>query len=116
MKQFITFITIVLFSANVINAQSPCKDGLCVVQFNAGFNEKNKVTWLSELTDCTIKDIDIMTDASAAGKYKIVVVPTIVIYNDGEEVKRFQANIMMTMEATVKDVQHAIDDVIMEGF
>ena len=42
--------------------------------------------------------------------------PTIVIYNNGEEVKRFQANIMMEMEATKKDVQSAIDDIIMEGF
>ena len=116
MKQIITFFTIVLFSMNVINAQSPCKDGICVVQFNAGFNEKNKVTWLEELTDCKIKNIDIQQETTAAGEYKIVVVPTIVIYNDGEEVKRFQANIMMTMEATIKDVQSAIDDVIMEGF
>ena len=42
--------------------------------------------------------------------------PTIVIYNNGEEVKRFQANIMMEMEATKDDVQDAIDDIIMEGF
>ena len=34
------------------HGQSPCgSDGLCVVQFNAGFNEANKVKWLSELTE-----------------------------------------------------------------
>ena len=116
MKKFIIFLTVVLLGMNVGNAQSPCKDGICVVQFNAGFNEANKVTWLGNLTDCKTKYIDIQKETTAAGKYKIVVVPTIVIYNDGEEVKRFQANIMMTMEATIKDVQGAIDDVIMEGF
>ena len=60
--------------------------------------------------------IDIQTDTEAASKYKIVVVPTIVIYSDGEEVGRFQANIMMQMEATKKDVQEKIDEIIMSDF
>ncbi len=77
------------------------------MQFNAGFNEANKVTWVDKLKECDTKFIDIQKDTKAAGKYKIVVVPTIVIYNDGEEVARFQANIMMTMEATRKEVQDA---------
>ena len=100
----------------IANAQAPCKDGLCVVQYNANWNASKSVDWLNKLTDCKIKEIDIATDTEAAGKYKIVVVPTIVIYNNGEEVKRFQANIMMEMEATKDDVQDAIDDIIMEGF
>jgi hypothetical protein len=45
-----------------------------------------------------------------------VVVPTIVIFNNNEEVKRFQANIMMTMEATKKEVQNSIDEIVMEAF
>ena len=103
--------------ASSAHGQSPCgDDGLCVVQFNAGFNEANKVTWLGELNDCKNSFIDIQTDAAAAGKYKIVVVPTIVIYNGGEEVARFQANIMMAMEATQEEVQEKIDEIIMEDF
>ena len=98
------------------NGQSPCGDNLCVVQFNAGFNEANKVTWVGELTDCSNKFIDIQVDATAAGKYKIVVVPTLVIYNGGEEVGRFQANIMMKMEATKEEVQEKIDEILMDSF
>ena len=30
--------------------------------------------------------------------------------------ERFQANIMMDMEATLKDVQESVDDAHMEGF
>ena len=107
-----------LFICTTINAQSPCGDvdGLCVVQFNAAWNAGKSVDWLGDLTDCKVKEIDIAEDTKAAGAYKIVVVPTIVIYNNGEEVKRFQANIMMEMEATKDDVQGAIDDIIMEGF
>ena len=102
--------------ASSANGQSPCGDNLCVVQFNAGFNEANKVTWVGELTDCDNKFIDIQIDAAAASKYKIVVVPTLIIYNGGEEVGRFQANIMMKMEATKKEVQEKIDEILMDSF
>ena len=102
--------------ASSANGQSPCGDDLCVEQFNAGFNEANKVTWVGELTDCDNKFIDIQIDAAAASKYKIVVVPTLIIYNGGEEVGRFQANIMMKMEATKKEVQEKIDEILMDSF
>ena len=113
---YILFLLLLIMSGSV-NAQSPCGgDDLCVVQFNAGFNEANKVPWLDKLTDCNTKFIDIQKDAKASAKYKIVVVPTIVIYNGDEEVTRFQANIMMQMEAKKNDVQGKIDEIIMEGF
>ena len=113
--KYIVLLLLMIMSSSA-NGQSPCGDNLCVVQFNAGFNEANKVTWVKELTDCSTKFIDIQKDTKAAGKYKIVVVPTIVIYNNGEEVERFQANIMMQMEATKKEVQEKIDEIIMDSF
>ena len=111
-------ILLILMAISVsVKGQSPCgDDGLCVVQFNAGFNEANKVKWVGELGDCETSFIDIGTDAKAAGKYKIVVVPTILIFNGEEEVGRFQANIMMKMEATKDEVQEKIDEIIMEDF
>ena len=40
-------ILILMLVSSTASGQSPCgNDGLCVVQFNAGFNEGNKVTWL----------------------------------------------------------------------
>jgi len=93
-----------------------CGDGICVVQFNAKFNAANEVQWLDELTDCTTTTVDITTDPSLPNEYKIVVVPTILVMEDGEEVERFQANIMMTMEATKEDVQESIDNIIMSKF
>ena len=93
-----------------------CDDGICVIQFNAKFNAVNEVTWLDELTDCTTTTVDITTDPSLPQDYKIVVVPTILILEDGAEVARFQANIMMTMEATQNEVQESIDNIIMSKF
>ena len=115
--KYIVLLLLFMILASSASGQSPCKgDGLCVVQFNAGFNETNKVKWLGELTDCNTNTVDIVANPNLPKEYKIVVVPTILILEDGEEVARFQANIMMTMEATRKEVQDAVDEIIMEAF
>jgi len=118
-KMFAGYILLLwlMIMSSPANAQSPCgNDELCVVQFNAGFNAPNKVEWVTSLGECETSFIDIGTDTKAAGKYKIVVIPTILIFNGSEEVGRFQANIMMQMEATKKEVQGKIDEIIMESF
>ena len=119
MKIFVGYVLILLFMlvSSPAKGQSPCgNDDLCVVQFNAGFNEANKVPWVIELKDCKNTFIDIGTDAAAAGKYKIVVVPTILIFNGDTEVARFQANIMMKMETEKKEIQGKIDEILMDAF
>ena len=91
-------------------------DGLVVVEFNASFNKANEVQWLPKLTDCEIQRVDIAADSRWSSEYKIVVVPTLLVLNNNEEVKRFQANIMMSMETTRKEVQESLDEIIMEAF
>ncbi len=87
-----------------------------VIHFNANWNATNDVKWVEDLSDCKIKKIDIATDTDAATKYEIVVVPTIVIFNDGEEVKRYQADISFAMKATKEEVQEKIDEIMMDSF
>ena len=61
-----------------------------VKQFNAGWNSTNDVSWIMDLKDCKTKGyVDIGTDKEAQKKYKIAVVPTIIIFKDDEEVARF---------------------------
>ena len=62
------------------------------------------------------KNADIATNTAAQSKYKIIVVPTIIVFNHGEEVKRYQANIMMQIEAKLEDVQDLVDETVMESF
>ena len=110
------FLLLVLFLISSILYSQDFPDGMVVVEFNASFNKSNEVTWLSKLSDCEIQRVDIAADSRWASEYKIVVVPTLVVFNNNEEAKRFQANIMMTMEATRKEVQDAVDEIIMEAF
>ena len=89
---------------------------LTVVHFNAGWNSANDVEWLTKLGDAEKMNCDIQTDTDAQKKYSVVVVPTIILFSNGEEVKRFQADISFKMAATKKEVQGAIDEVLMDSF
>lgn len=93
-----------------------CGSGICVVEFNASFNSQNSVPWIEGLEDCETSRVDIASNPDLQKEHKIVVVPTIVIFNEGEEVKRFQANIMMSMEASEADVQDAVDEILLNDF
>ena len=88
-----------------------------VMQFNAGWNNANDVSWAQSLEDCkTISYTDIAKDTEAQTKYKIAVVPTIIIFKDGEEVARFQADLSFKMVATREEVQEEINDQMMSDF
>ena len=110
------FLLLILLFISSIGVSQDFPDGMVVVEFNSSFNKSNEVAWLSKLSDCEVQRVDIAADSRWASEYKIVVVPTLVVFNNNEEAKRFQANIMMTMEATRKEVQDAIDEIIMEAF
>jgi len=109
------FFTFIFVTCGIAVAQD-FPNGMVAVEFNASFNKSNEVGWLLNLSDCETQRVDITADSRWSKEYKIVVVPTIVIFNNNEEVKRFQANIMMTMEATKKEVQNSIDEIVMEAF
>ena len=102
MKKLLLILLLLLSSFAF--SQNECDEDICVIQFNAGWNEANSVDWLEKLTDCGTMNIDIATDTEAQSKYEIVVVPTIIVFN-GKEVKRFQADISFSMKATKKEVQ-----------
>ena len=87
-----------------------------VKYFNAAWNSANEIEWVDKLTDCEIEKYDIGTSPADAGKYKVVVVPTILIFQDGEEVERYQADISFKMSATREEVQDEIDELIMSAF
>ena len=84
--------------------------------FNAGWNEANGVDWFMDL-DCKTKSIvDISKQTDMAKQYKIAVVPTIIIFKDGEEALRFQADLSFKMVATKEEVIEAIDELLMSDF
>ena len=90
---------------------------ITVKHFNAEWNKANSADWFMDLKDCNTKGyVDIVEDPEAQKKYKIAVVPTIIIFKDGEEVARFQADLSFKMVATREEVQEEIDNQLMSDF
>ena len=112
----LTYMLIMLFMfiGGAALGQNMCNSDICVVQFNASWNESNSVDYLDKLTDCNVMNVNI-DEGTYQSDYKIVVVPTIIVFN-GEEVERFQANIMMQMDATRKEIQNVVDEIIYSDF
>tara|TARA_R110002012_G_scaffold107587_1_gene249567 strand:- start:2433 stop:2756 length:324 start_codon:yes stop_codon:yes gene_type:complete len=107
MKALITFI--------IIFISSSCIAQIKAVHFNADWNKNNDVVWFSKLKECDRQALLIEQNDNQT-KYKIAVVPTIIIFDDGEEVKRFQADISFSMVATKKEIQNYIDELIISKF
>ena len=104
------FVLLFMLICNTLSAQ------VVVTQYNADWNSANDVEWLKKLDDCDITKVDIVKKPKQQKKHKIVVVPTIIIFKDGEEVKRFQADISFTMKATRKELQDIINEQLMSDF
>ena len=115
-RTVLTYLLLMLFMlvGGTVLSQNMCNSDICVVQFNASWNEANGVDYLDKLTDCEVMNVNI-DEGTYQSDYEIVVVPTIIVFN-GKEVERFQANIMMQMEATRKEVQSVVDEIIYSDF
>ena len=83
--------------------------------FNAEWNKANNIEWFNKLTDVDKETMDI-GDGDCQKKYQIAIVPTIVIFKDGEEVKRFQADLSFKLLATREEIQETIDEILMSDF
>lgn len=110
MNKLITIIFLLLAWSFTTKAQ------VTVTHFNAEWNKANAVVWVKKLKDCDVTYVDIAKTPKLQTKHKVVVVPTIIIYKDGEEVERFQADISFKMAATREEVQEIIDELIMSDF
>ena len=86
-----------------------------VIHFNAGWNSANDVEWFNKLSDANKKSLSI-DDSDIQTKYSIAIVPTIIVFDDGEEVKRYQADLSFKMKATREEIQEYIDELIISKF
>ncbi len=110
-KTFATYLFVLYLSF----ASLECFSQITVRHFNAEWNSANNVKWFEELKECNKKRLLIEENNNQA-KYAIASVPTIIVFKDGEEVKRFQADLSFKMVATREEIQEYIDELIMSDF
>ena len=122
MKNLILIIFIII--SNTVYAQDflheddyekKTKQGIVLVEFWADFNKINKVP-LKKIYDCKKYRVDMSQDPSLMVKHSIMAVPTVIIYHNGKEIKRFLPSLMMKLDADVKDIQGIIDELVGDKF
>ena len=79
---------------------------IVVTHFNAEWNDPNKAEWVGELEECEITYVDIAASPKIQKKHEVIVVPTIIIFKDGEEVKRWQADLSFKIVAKASYSTH----------
>jgi len=80
-----------------------------ITHFNAEWNKQNKAEWVDSLTDCEVTHTKCPKKIK---RNKVTVLPTIIIYKDGEEVKRYQADLSFKMIATREELQEYINELL----
>ena len=123
MKNLIIFMVFILmtskgFSQDFIHQddfKKKTSQGVVLVEFWAEFNAINQVN-LKKLYDCKKYRVDMSTDPNLMVTHKIMAVPTVIIYHNGKEVKRFLPSLMMKLDAEIKDIQAVIDELVGDKF
>ena len=92
--------------------------GLVVVEFWAGWNEANKVTLLDEWDtfDAKVYRVNIESYPDIQKDNGVVVLPTIIFYDDGEEVERLQGDMSFTLKVTTKQLDDIVEEILSSKF
>ena len=91
---------------------------IVVVEFYATWNETNKVTILDTWDTFEAKvyriNIDLYSDIQANNN--VVILPTIIFYDEGEEIKRLQGDMSFTLKTTIEELDDIIEEILSSKF
>lgn len=92
--------------------------GVVVVEFWAGWNEVNKVTLLDEWEtfDAKVYRINIEQFPGIQNNNKVVILPTIIFYDEGEEVQRLQGDMTFTLKTSIKELDKVVEEILGSKF
>ena len=100
------------------NFEKATARNLVVVEFWATWNETNKVTLLEEWENFDVKiyriNIDLYPNIQAEND--VVILPTIIFYDDGEEVKRLQGDMSFTLKTTIEQLDEIVEEILGSKF
>ena len=92
--------------------------GLVVVEFWASWNDANKVTLLDEWEtfDAKVYRLNIDLYPTVQSKNGVVILPTIIFYDDGEEVERLQGDMSFSLKVTKEELEEIVEEVLGSKF
>ena len=91
---------------------------IVVVEFWAGWNETNKVTLLEEWENFDVKiyRINIELYPGIQSDNDVVILPTIIFYDDGEEAERIQGDMSFSLKTTTKELDEIVEEILSSKF
>ena len=100
------------------NFEKATARGLVVIEFWATWNEGNKVLILEEWDtfDAKVYRINIESFPKIQANNNVVILPTIIFYDEGEEVKRLQGDMSFTLKTTTKELDEIIEEILGSKF
>ena len=98
------------------NFDSKIAKDIVVVEFWAGWNSSNEFNELIKLKDCVVYRVDISAYMDIQMGYNVSAIPTIIIFDNGEEKERFKPNVMFQLEADKKTIQNSVDTLTLNKF
>ena len=100
------------------NFEKATTRGLVAVEFYATWNEVNKVTAIDEWDSFDAKvyrlNIDLFPKIQADNN--VVILPTIIFYDDGEEVHRLQGDMTFTLKTTTDELDGVVEEILSSKF
>ena len=87
-----------------------------VIEFWVGWNSSNEFSDLSKLKECEKYRVDIGRCDRIQNEYDITAIPTVIVFDNGEEKERFLPNIMFQLDADKKTIQHSVDTITLNKF
>ena len=92
--------------------------GIVAVEFWATWNEANKVILLDEWDTFDAKvyrvNIDLYSDIQT--KNNVVILPTIIFYDEGEEVERLQGDMSFSLKTSIRELDNIIEEILGSKF
>jgi len=82
-----------------------------VVEFWAEFNDANKFGDWNKLEDVIYYRADITKCPAAKKKYRVRMVPTIIVFKEGIKEEMFKAGLDLMLPADLNEIQEAINEV-----
>ena len=113
------FICGTAFSQDFVTAdnfKNKIAKDVVVVEFWAEWNQMNQFNELNKLKGCNVYRIDIMSYMDVQMNYNVTAIPTVIIFDNGVEKERFNANVMFKLDADKKTVQHSVDTITLNKF
>ena len=98
------------------NFKNKIAKDVVVIEFWAEWNQMNQFNELIKLKGCNAYRIDIMSSMDVQIDYNVTAIPTIIIFDNGIEKERFNANVMFKLDADKKTVQHSVDTITLNKF